>query len=204
MPAVHLTCFDAFGALRENPTRWLVTVLRAAPGWHVVRTVLPTSYARVARPVAEIFADRPDAVVMFGYTGQTDRLRVEQVARNRDGSPHPDNDGRLGGPVILSGLPPAYSSTVDLTPVLAALRARQAPFSYSIDAGDYVCNHSYFLALDRAWSARPVVPCLFVHIPLPRTRAQRSEIRCGAGIVLDSVLGQARLGRRVARHHAAG
>jgi hypothetical protein len=27
MRTVHLTCFDAFGALRENPTRWLVTVL---------------------------------------------------------------------------------------------------------------------------------------------------------------------------------
>jgi pyroglutamyl-peptidase len=204
MPTVHLTCFDAFGALRQNPTRWLVTVLRAAPGWDVVRTLLPTSYVRVARPIAEIFGDRPGAVVMFGYTGQTDRLRVEQVARNRDGSPHPDNDGSLGGPVILSGRPPAYSSTVDLASVLAALQARQAPFSYSTDAGDYVCNHSYFLALGRAWSARSIVPCLFVHIPLPRTRAQRSEIRRGAGIVLDSVLGEARLVRRAARHEATG
>jgi hypothetical protein len=67
-----------------------------------------------------------------------------------------------------------------------------------------VCNHSYFLALARAWSARPVVPCLFMHIPLPRTRAQRSEIRRGADIVLDSVLGEARLDRRATRHKAAG
>src|SRR5690348_15280027 len=202
MPTVHLTCFDAFGTLRENPTRWLVTVLRAAPGWHVVRTMLPTSYARVARPVGEIFADRPGAVVMFGYTGHTDRLRIEQMARNRDGAPYPDNDGRLGGPVILRRRPPDYSSTVDLAPVLPALQARLAPFSYSIDAGDYVCNHSYFLALDRAWSARPVVPCLFVHIPLPRSRAQQSEILRGAGIVLDCVLGggsPARPSRRSAR-----
>jgi len=202
MPTVHLTCFDAFGALRENPTRWLVSMLRVAPGWHVVRTVLPTSFARVARPVAEIFSDRPSAVVMFGYTGQTDRLRVEQVARNRDGAPYPDNDGRYGGPVILPGRPSACSSTVDLAPVLAALQARRVPFSYSTDAGNYVCNHSYFLALDRAWSVRPVVPCLFVHIPLPRTSAQRSEIQCGASLMLDEVLRAARLGRRAARLEA--
>jgi pyroglutamyl-peptidase len=203
MPAVHLTCFDAFGALQENPTRWLVTALRPASGWCMRRTVLPTSYARVARPIAEIFGARPGAVVMFGYTSQTDRLRVEAVARNRDGSPHPDNDGRLGDPVVLPGRPPVHRSTVDLAPVLAALQARRAPFSYSIDAGDYVCNHSYFLALDRAWSAGPVVPCLFVHIPLPRTNAQRAEIRQGAGIVLDSVLGTVRSGRGAARHEAA-
>jgi pyroglutamyl-peptidase len=204
MPTVQLTCFDAFGALRENPTRWLVSVLRAASGWHVVRTVLPTSFARVAGPVAEVFGDRPDAVVMFGYTGQTDRLRVEQVARNRDGSRCPDNDGRLGGPVILPGRPPVYSSTVELAPTLAALQAQRSPFTYSIDAGDYVCNHSYFLALDRAWSVRPVVPCLFVHIPMLRTSAQRSGIRRGAGIVLDSVLREARLSRRDAWHEAVG
>jgi pyroglutamyl-peptidase len=188
MRTVHLTCFDAFGALRENPTRWLVSALSAAPGWRVVKTELPTSYARVGGQVRRIFDERPAAVVMFGYTSQTDRLRLEQLARNRDGSPRPDNDGRLGAPVILPGGPPTYPSTVGLDPVLSALCTQEVPFTYSVDAGGYVCNHSYFLALDRAWSARPVIPCLFVHVPLLRTRAQRSEIRCGASIVLDCIL----------------
>jgi pyroglutamyl-peptidase len=188
MRTVHLTCFDAFGALRENPTRWLVAVLSPAPGWRAVNTVLPTSYSRVGGEVNRIFDQRPAAVVMFGYTSQTDRPRLEHLARNRDGSRRPDNDGRLGGPVILPGAPSTYSSTVDLTPVLSALYARKAPFTYSIDAGGYVCNHSYFLALERARSVRPAVPCLFVHIPLPRTSAQRSEIRRSSGIVLECVL----------------
>jgi pyroglutamyl-peptidase len=192
MRTVHLTCFDAFGGLRENPTRWLVAALPEAPGWHTVKTVLPTSYARVGAMVNGIFDQHPDAVVMFGYTSQTDRLRLEDMARNRDGSPRPDNDGRLGRPVILPSAPPTYSSTVHLMPVLSALATMKAPFTYSTDAGGYVCNHSYFLALDRARSVRPAVPCLFVHIPVPRTSAKRSEIVRGARIVLDCALRSAR------------
>jgi pyroglutamyl-peptidase len=188
MRAVHLTCFDAFGALPENPTRGLVAALSPPPGWRAVKTVLPTSYARVSREVDRIFDQRPEAVVMFGYTGQADRLRLEHVARNRDGSPRPDNDGRVGGPVILPGAPPAYWSTVSLTPLLSALYDRAVPFTYSVDAGGYVCNHSYFLALNRAWSASRAVPCLFVHIPWPRTSAQRAQIRQGAAIALRGVL----------------
>ena len=185
---MHLTCFDAFGALRENPTRALVAALPETPGWRTVRTVLPTSYARVGAKVEGLFDQRPDAVLMFGYTSETDRLRLEHVARNRDGSRRPDNDGRLGRAVIRPGAPPAYPSTVDLAPVLLALCARVAPFTYSTDAGGYVCNHSYFLALDRARSAETAVPCLFVHIPLPRTGAKRSELQRGASIVLSCVL----------------
>jgi pyroglutamyl-peptidase len=196
MRTVHLTCFDAFGALPENPTRWLVAALSPPPGWRAVKTVLPTSYARVSGEVDRIFDQRPAAVVMFGYTGQADRLRLEHMARNQDGSPRPDNDGRIGGPVIRPGAPPAYWSTVNLAPALSALCRRAVPFTYSIDAGGYVCNHSYFLALDRAWAASRVVPCLFVHIPWPRTRAQRSQIRRGAGLVLDGILH--------ARHPATG
>jgi pyroglutamyl-peptidase len=194
MRTVHLTCFDAFGGLRENPTRALVAALPQEPGWRTVKTVLPTSYARVGAVLDGIFDQCPDAVVMFGYTSQTDRLRLEDVARNRDGSRRPDNDGRLGRPVILPGAPPAYSSTVRLVPVLSALAAVKAPFTYSTDAGGYVCNHSYFLALHRARAARPAVPCLFVHIPMPRTSAKRSEILRAARIVLARALRAARPG----------
>jgi len=188
MRTVHLTCFDAFGTLPGNPTRGLVAVLSPPPGWRAVRTVLPTSYARVRPAVDRVFGQEPDAVVMFGYTGQTDRLRLEHVARNRDGSPRPDNDGRVGGAVIRPGAPAAYLATVDLMPLLSALYARQAPFTYSTDAGGYVCNHGYFLALGRARAMRPAVPCLFIHIPMPRTSAQRSQVRRGAAIVLSRVL----------------
>jgi pyroglutamyl-peptidase len=209
MPTVHLTCFDAFGRLRENPTRWLVAVLSPPPGWRAARTVLPTSYGRVAAPINRIFDQGPDAVLMFGYTGLTDRLRLEHLARNRDGAPHPDNDGQVGGPVIRAGGPPVYSSTVDLAPMLSALCDRTAPFTYSTDAGGYVCNHSYFLALERASAARPAVPCLFVHIPLPRTSRARAELRRGAGTVLTCLLSAAgppgRSGlRRVAQADRAG
>jgi pyroglutamyl-peptidase len=198
MRTVHLTCFDAFGTLRENPTRGLVAVLSPPPGWRAVRTVLPTSYARVRPAVDDVFGRRPDAVVMFGYTSQADRLRLEHVARNRDGSPRPDNDGRIGGPVIRPGAPASYLATIDLMPLLSALYARQAPFAYSTDAGGYVCNHSYFLALGRARSACPAIPCLFIHIPMPRTKAQRSQLRQGAEIVLGRVLHAAAAGARAA------
>jgi pyroglutamyl-peptidase len=188
MRTVHLTCFDAFGSLRDNPTRWLVASLSPPPDWRAVKTVLPTSYSRVSREVDRVFSRSPAAVVMFGYTGQTDRLRLEHVARNRDGSRHPDNDGSLGRPVILSGAPAAHRATVGLMPLLAALHTQHVPFTYSIDAGDYVCNHSYFLALDRARSEHPAVPCLFIHIPMPRTSGQRLPIRRGAAIALGCVL----------------
>jgi len=188
MRTVHLTCFDAFGRLRENPTRPLVASLTPPADWRTVRTVLPTSYARVRPAVDRVFDQRPAAVLMFGYTSKTDRLRLEHAARNRDGSRRPDNDGRFGGRIIRPSGPAVYPSTADLSPVLLALHGQFEPFTYSIDAGGFVCNHSYYLALERAWSAQPVIPCLFVHIPLPQSAAQRAQIRRSAAVVLDCLL----------------
>jgi pyroglutamyl-peptidase len=202
MRTVHLTCFDAFGRLTENPTRPLVASLTPAESWRTVRTVLPTSYSRVRPAVDRIFDQRPAAVLMFGYTSKTDRLRLEHAARNRDGSPRPDNDGRFGGPIIKPSGPQVYPSTADLAPILSALHGQFEPFTYSIDAGGYVCNHSYYLALERAWSLRPMIPCLFVHIPLPRSAAQRAQIRRSAAIVLDCLLSAAAAPARTADNTA--
>jgi Pyroglutamyl peptidase len=82
-PTVVVTGFDAFGGMATNPSVALVARL-GLPGLQVVRGVIPTSYGRVAAILRGIFAERPAAVVMFGFTNQTDRLRIEHLAVNRD------------------------------------------------------------------------------------------------------------------------
>ena len=180
-----VTAFTAFGGMTANPTIELTRRLVEGSNNRLRRVVMPTSYRASEGILDRIVSRRPDVLVMFGYTSETDRLRLEHVARNRDGSPFPDNDGRYGRRFVIPGAPAAYRSTVGFGPVVSELARRSIPFTYSIDAGDYVCNHSYFWALNRVRSARPVIKCVFVHIPIPRSRAEWSEVTRGALVVLQ-------------------
>lgn len=179
-----ITAFDAFGGHRANPSE-IVTGELAANRAHLRRVILPTSYRRAPTGVARILDAEPDLLVLFGYTRFADRFTVEQVARNVDTWPEPDNDGVLASGEIAASGPPTLVTTADLAPVAAALARRHLPFVFSTDAGGFVCNHTYYVALRLIARRHLATRCVFIHVPAWTTAREGAAVLAAAATAVD-------------------
>jgi pyroglutamyl-peptidase len=159
--------FSAFPGHRRNPAefcaRWLERKksVFALAGIDLHTAVLPVEFSALSPTLSQLFArTSPDAVLLVGVAGRRRRLTIETLARNRVSTLRPDAARQQafcrfivhGGPEALRGGCPA--------PRLAALARRGGlPVSLSRDAGDYLCNESFYLALlmDRR--------ACFLHLP---------------------------------------
>ena len=77
-----------------------------------------------------------------------------------------DCDGQVPAPDDrCAGSSEPYAATVELQPLLQTLIAAGLPARLSDDAGDYVCNHTYYHALHTIAAQRLPTRCLFLHVP---------------------------------------
>ncbi len=174
--------FGAFPGHRRNPAELVVRKLEkrkrilALAGIDLHVAVLPVEFFALSPILSQLFArTSPDAVLLLGVAGRRRRLTIETLARNRVSTLRPDAARQHaycraivhGGPEALRGGGSA--------PRLAALARRNGlPASLSRDAGDYLCNESFYLSLlmDRR--------ACFLH--LPDWRGLRLER--AAGVIL--------------------
>ena len=164
-----VTGFEPFDGATVNPSQRIVEELAAAPpeGVELTTAVLPVAYARSADALrAAVHAAEPDVVICFGQADGRTGISVERFAHNLD-SPEPvDNDGVSSGAVIDPVGPVAYSSTLPVADIVAALRASGVPASESRDAGAFLCNHVFYVLMRVLEQERPGARGGFVHVPL--------------------------------------
>jgi pyroglutamyl-peptidase len=172
MTAVLITGFGHFPGAPFNPSGPLALALvqRRRPefaGMTRVAHVFATSYAGVDRDLPALLArHKPDIVLMFGLAGRDPFVRIETRARNAASVLFPDVDGyRPAGRTIVPGGPASLSGRAPFARLLAAARAAGARARLSHDAGDYLCNYTYWRALEASRSGTLIQ---FVHIPLSR------------------------------------
>jgi len=180
---ILLTGFEPFGALALNPSELVVRALADRPGI-VASAVLPTVYGQAGdRLMALIERERPDLVLMTGVAAKRAEISLERVALNLEDADKPDNAGvRRGGSFIEPGAPLARATTLDLSPPLAALRARGMPAAISNHAGAFICNHVYYRALGTG------IASLFVHLPMiDGTYWTAAVLAEAVGLVADSI-----------------
>lgn len=153
---ILVTGFEPFGGLQRNPTGEIARSLGGA--------VLPVDYARVGPAFRDLLDRGPRAVLLLGLAVGQAQIALERVAINfRDGQ-RPDNAGVVPqGSEVVAGGPAAYFSTLPLEALHAALEAEGLPVAYSLSAGAYLCNATFYLAR-HAIGERPI-PCGFVHMP---------------------------------------
>ena len=182
MRSLLVAGFGAFPGHRRNPAefcaRWLEKRKRifALAGIDLHTAVLPVEFSALSPTLSQIFARTgPDAVLLLGVAGRRRRLAIETLARNRVSTLKSDAAHQKaycraivhGGPDVLrAGCSPAR---------LAAIARRGGlPATLSRDAGDYLCNESFYLSLlmDRR--------ACFLH--LPDWRGLRLER--AAGVIL--------------------
>jgi pyroglutamyl-peptidase len=200
MLTVLVAGFGPFPGAPKNPSAGLVRALlkRRRPALADVRligTVIPTSYAFVAREFRDLLRKHdPDAVLLFGLASRAKFMRVERRAVNAATSLYPDFTRRkLTTRSLIAGLPCELRSTGSVERLVQAGRAAGVDTRPSRDAGRYICNAALFTALDVAQSSGRPRRVAFVHIPRPR-RSYRdprprmsSLIRAGEAVLVALV-----------------
>jgi pyroglutamyl-peptidase len=187
---VLITGFGPFPRAPFNPSGPLARQLagRARPALAGIRRiahVFPTSYRAVDRDLPALIArHRPAVVLLFGLAARTPHLRIETRARNLRTPLFPDAQ-RLcpEARAIRPGGPPAHGSRAPHRRLVAVARMAGVPARLSRDAGPYVCNFTYWRALELDADGAPLVQ--FVHIPLiargpvPLARSRRRRLTLG-------------------------
>jgi pyroglutamyl-peptidase len=181
---VLIAGFGPFPGAARNPSADLARALgrarrSALAGVRIHTVVLPTSYAAVERELARLIAKLdPDAILLFGLAGRSDRLRVETRAVNAASSIHPDAARFVPkSRALRRSAPRELFVHAPVRRLLAAARGAGVPARLSRDAGRYVCNASLFLCLDTVRKRKRPPLVTFIHIPPPRLRGPRARNR---------------------------
>jgi pyroglutamyl-peptidase len=170
---VLLTGFEAFEQQDVNASWAAVRAVakdwdESAEGAALVTALLPVSFARAPRRLAELLLDaRPDLVVCVGEAGDRSAVGVERVAVNIQDARIPDEDGAqpVDAPVVPGG-DVAHFSSLPVKACFAAMLAAGVPGEVSNTAGTFVCNTvAYALADHLAAGHAPGARGGFVHVP---------------------------------------
>jgi len=169
---ILIVAFGPFPGVPVNPSAALARQLVRTPrpalaDLRLDLQILPTRWAALARLSERIAATGPDGVLLLGVAARRRALCIETRAINAAGRPDAAHR-RPPSPLLMSGGPAVRRTTVAVPPLLAAARARFTPTRASRDAGRYLCNASYYLALAEAGT----VPVVFVHVPGSRPSAR--------------------------------
>jgi pyroglutamyl-peptidase len=188
--------FGPFPSAARNPSGQLALTVAnsrraASSGAKIVVAVIPTVYREVFSTLSDMLkAEKPDAVLMFGLAGSTPFLRIETRAANVASSIHPDAAGEK--PVdhsLVAGSPQFLKTRAPVPRLLAAARGASVKAKLSFNAGGYICNAAFFLALDAARKTGVPKLVAFVHIPWPRGRHPRrlrtQKIRSPSAAILN-------------------
>lgn len=156
MGQLFVTAFGPFDGFEENPSEVIAASLRG-----ICTQTLPVSFRAVDAFIEKGLPPKHDRLLMLGVCAHASKARLESAARNRVSS-KPDIDGCIKEGTVCDGPEELYGT---LFVNLAENEWREV----SSDAGTYLCNYIYYLALFRM----PDVKSGFLHVP--PTKAMRIE-----------------------------
>ena len=166
---VLLTGFEPFGGSDINSS-WetAVRVGQLPPKGVVVETMqLPVSFKRAGEAIRRALHEKhSDVLVMLGQRGKGTSIDIERIAVNLMDSVNPDNDGcQPQEQAIVKGGELAYFSNLPVKALRDAVLQKDIPARVSNSAGLYVCNSTYYNALEEINRQQLSIKVVFVHLP---------------------------------------
>ena len=166
---VLLTGFEPFGGSNINSSWETVAHIEQLPPQNVnIETVkLPVSFDRSGLEIIKaIHRNTPDILIMLGQRGQGSSIDIERIAVNLMDASNPDNDGCCPQEQMISAKGnAAYFSNLPVKILRDALLQKNIPAKVSNSAGLYVCNSTYYNALNEIFEKRLKTKAVFVHLP---------------------------------------
>jgi pyroglutamyl-peptidase len=175
LPDTLLLGFDAFGGLDRNPSQEIVAL--AAQRKLCQTGLLPTSYRRASKTLADYISSREyKVVILLGYARSAKSLRLEQFAHNLVRSHQADNDGQaLAGEPVLPQGSNRYETSLPIKRLQKTALARGLQVELSQDAGGFVCNYVYYMALWLESHNQDGRRTVFIHVPDLADRSMLTE-----------------------------
>ena len=166
---VLITGFEPFGGSEVNSS-WetAVRVGQRPPKGVVVETVqLPVSFKCAGEAIRMTLREKqPNVLVMLGQRGNGTSIDIERIAINLMDSVNPDNDGcQPQEQAITADGEAAYFSNLPVKVLRDALLQKSIPARVSNSAGLYVCNSTYYNALNEIYDQGLSTKAVFVHLP---------------------------------------
>lgn len=147
-----MTGFGPFGSFGDNPSQWLAERLGAP------YEILRVSYAEADAFVDRLAANPPETLLLLGLHGKAEKFHIELVGHNTIGTT-PDVDEVVAGPGPLDPAGPSQlGTTLWHHPELLN---ETKEWKASLSAGDYLCNYTYYRALQKLPNSRVG----FLHVP---------------------------------------
>ena len=166
---VLITGFEPFGGSEVNSS-WetAVRVGQLAPKDACMETLLlPVSFMRAGKKIREALREkRPDVLIMLGQRSKGESIDIERIAINMMDASNPDNDGYQPQELkIIAESGTAYFSNLPVKALRDAVLQRDIPARVSNSAGLYVCNSTYYNALEEINRQQLPMKAVFIHLP---------------------------------------
>ncbi len=173
MKKILVTGFEPFGADSVNPSGEAVLKLTDKNDYTLFKKILPVTWDGAFSALSDAWDEfQPDAVLMVGLAGGSDRVRIERVGINLRGAIKDNNGLYPNGTLDISVETAvsekgenAYFSTYNVKAILQALKEREIPAVYSYSAGTYICNNILYLSLEKMIKEKKDMKIGFIHVP---------------------------------------
>ena len=145
MNKILVTYFEPFGGRTTNASKEVVSLLS-----DYSKRELPVSWNQIEANIDEILSNDFDFLFLIGEAGSYQEITVERTAHNIcNGS---DNYGVTKDNEPIADGPEELKTKFNLDSI---------SYRISDNAGKYLCNYTYYLALSKAKNTKVV----FIHLP---------------------------------------
>ena len=173
MKKILLTAFEPFGSLNSNSS--LAVLNEISDSESLIKKVLPVSYKKCEIIIKEMLLNyKPDVLLLMGQAQNRTKIALEQIAINIINSPTYDNDGNcyLNKRIVEEESDGSFN-TIDAINIVSSLESKY-PLYLSYSAGTYVCNFSFFIALNLVKKMNLTTKVGFIHFPLYKNQTDDS------------------------------
>ena len=167
---VLVTGFSVFPGAPANPTAWAIDELKRQ-NWHpdgasLFTQTLPVRFDLWEHEMEPLLDKvRPDVVIAFGLSAKATGVTLESIARNTVATDRPDHTGACAaGACVMESGRGEYATRLPLREIETALRSHGIPVSPSENAGDYLCNLTFYRLMALADDGGPQIAG-FIHVP---------------------------------------
>ena len=156
---VIITAFSEFGDVKDNSSLYAVT--SSLTSSNIIKKILSVDLNKTKEELCQIISMNPDVLIMFGQSGLHDKVHIETCARNILNFRIKDNGGNIiRNERIISDGDDILHTKIDTNSLNDYLNSNNIPSEISDNAGEFICNYSYYLALNSEINA------IFIHLPL--------------------------------------
>ncbi len=165
MLSLLITAFGPFLSVVDNPSERIASRLSSETFDNATHSIeiFPVSYQTVTKMMLELLGHTVDIVVMLGVAQHGTMLRLETVARPDNHGELQDIDGAIGP--MRSADESSLRSSIPMDRLASKLSDSGIDCAISENAGNYLCNFSYFEALKIIDENRLDTVCCFIHLP---------------------------------------